>query len=291
MGEEMKDIEEDLRMRKELLERKCQQLEQYLPKPKKDVSHLRMYPEHNLAWCENYKVGSSTWASHLLTLARVPIHQHTPIHRLAARHFSPIKEPSARERFLLSATTFLVVRHPFERLLSAFMDKLSKPITRKTHRPTAEHPHWSFFPFGNIQEAIRAKYRRGASNKSAPTFAEFLAYLVGEAGQAPWNPSTVTGLVNNAHWRPITTNCDPCRQRYSLVMHLDTLARDSTFLKQKLGLNIDTGFVRREGAGGRTGHNRTVEAFKLVDPLLVSKLYQLYRLDFELFGFTAEDYL
>ena len=32
--------------------------------------------------------------------------------------------------------------------------------------------------------------------------------------------------------------------RYSLVMHLDTLARDSTFLKQKLGLNIDTGFVR-----------------------------------------------
>ena len=77
-------------------------------------------------------------------------------------------------------------------------------------------------------------------------------------------------------------------------MHLDTLARDSTFLKQKLDLDIDTGFVRwlplfqrhtschiifiylftevfgklrknlskaknlfrREGSGGRTGHNR-----------------------------------
>ena len=82
--------------------------------------------------------------------------------------------------------------------------------------------------------------------------------------------------VNNAHWRPITSNCDPCRQRcwtfpvdkqkglfcvlqslewktsckslwcrFSLVMHLDTLARDSTFLKQKLSLNIDTGFVRQ----------------------------------------------
>jgi len=176
--EEMKDIEENLKRRRELLERKCQQLEQSLPKTPKDASHLRMYPEHNLAWCENYKVGSSTWASHLLTLARVTIHQHTPIHRLAARHFSPIKEPVERKRFLLSATTFLVVRHPFERLLSAFMDKLSKPITRKTHRPTAEHPHWSFFPFGNIQEAIRSKYRRGAGNKSAPTFAEFLAYLV-----------------------------------------------------------------------------------------------------------------
>ena len=39
--EEMVEIEEELNRRRELLERKCQQLEQSLPKPKKDVSHLR----------------------------------------------------------------------------------------------------------------------------------------------------------------------------------------------------------------------------------------------------------
>ena len=40
--EEMVEIEEDLNRRRELLERKCQQLGQSLPKPKKDVSHLRL---------------------------------------------------------------------------------------------------------------------------------------------------------------------------------------------------------------------------------------------------------
>ena len=87
--EEMVEIEKELRQRKELLESKCRQLEQYLPEPKDEVSYLRsssemliwvsfdilcgmvwyvewgqgseiflirMYPEHNLAWCENYKV-------------------------------------------------------------------------------------------------------------------------------------------------------------------------------------------------------------------------------------------
>ena len=93
-----------------------------------------------------------------------------------------------------------------------------------------------------------------------------------------------------------------------MVMHLDTLARDMAYLSQKLNLNIDPGFVRREGGGGRTSQNRskqvniknkkktclpffrTLEAFRAVHPKTIRKLYKLYRLDFELFGFSAEEY-
>ena len=84
-----------------------------------------------------------------IQLLQVEIQQRTPIHRIAARRFSPIKvavvllgdlkvdnkgrfallrittlkpkDVAERQQFLESATTFLVVRHPFERLLSAFM--------------------------------------------------------------------------------------------------------------------------------------------------------------------------
>ena len=46
-------------------------------------------------------------------------------------------------------------------------------------------------------------------------------------------------------------------RRYSMVMHLDTLARDMAYLSQKLNLDIDPGFIRREGGGGRTSQNRS----------------------------------
>ena len=39
--EEMVEIEEEMKRRRGLLEAKCKQLEPDLPKPKKDVSHLR----------------------------------------------------------------------------------------------------------------------------------------------------------------------------------------------------------------------------------------------------------
>ena len=44
--------------------------------------------------------------------------------------------------------------------------------------------------------------------------------------------------------------------RYSMVLHLDSLSRDLAFLSQKLNLDIDPGFVRRQGGGGRTSQTR-----------------------------------
>ena len=41
-----------------------------------------------------------------------------------------------------------------------------------------------------------------------------------------------------------------------MVLHLDSLSRDLAFLSQKLNLDIDPGFVRRQGGGGRTSQTR-----------------------------------
>ena len=43
--------------------------------------------------------------------------------------------------------------------LSCPQDKLSRPMTRTKSGPTLEHPHWSFHPFGTIQQIILHRFK------------------------------------------------------------------------------------------------------------------------------------
>ena len=74
-------------------------------------------------FCEIFiQIASSTWAIHLLKLNKMKTDQ---CHRAVGRKFPPL---SGRERkkFLKTGTSILVVRDPFERLVSAYLDKLAK---------------------------------------------------------------------------------------------------------------------------------------------------------------------
>ena len=53
--------------------------------------------------------------------------------------------------------------------------------------------------------------------------------------------------------RSIILNSVP---RYSMVIEMETLRRDSLYLNQKLGLDIDVGFVERGGQLGLTSFGR-----------------------------------
>jgi len=82
--EQMREVEQEIGLRRRILETNCRKLRSHLPREKKHLGHLRMDGEHGLAWCENYKVGSSTWAEQLLRLKGVSIGQTTPIHKVTS---------------------------------------------------------------------------------------------------------------------------------------------------------------------------------------------------------------
>ena len=75
-------------------------------------------------YCENYKIGSSTWAIHLLKMNKIPIYRRTPIHIVTRKNFPPLFG-AKKKRFLERATSLIIARDPFERLLSSFKVNLS----------------------------------------------------------------------------------------------------------------------------------------------------------------------
>ena len=101
------------------------------------------------------------------------------------------------------------------------------------------------------------------------TFREFVRYLVSQSwyliichhlpafhlqiGELSASPTAMKKMTHriNEHWKPVYLNCAPCSEQYDLVMKMETLARDSLYLQQKLGLKIDVEFVRK---GGKEGH-------------------------------------
>ena len=95
--------------------------------------------------------------------------------------------------------SFIVVRDPFERLVSAFLDKISK-------RYTPESREWE--TFGEIQVHIREHYRRTQREGLIPTFPEFAEFVTK-------NTTVLSPKINN-HWKPIYYNCAPCIEKYAL---------------------------------------------------------------------------
>ena len=88
--------------------------------------------EHRLAYCPNAKTGTSTWMHVLLGLVPwLPSSSATQdddwrgrFHAAAQRLFQmPMKWPAGRELFDL-LFSFVFVRHPFVRLVSAYQDKV-----------------------------------------------------------------------------------------------------------------------------------------------------------------------
>lgn len=109
---------------------------------------------------------------HLLKMAGLPIRKRMQLHLVTRKEFPPLLGVK-KAKFLGRADTvaFLIVRDPFERLVSSFVDKMSR-------RHTPAMVTWA--TFGEEQRVIRKFYRTERRNGSLPTFPEFVRYLVSD---------------------------------------------------------------------------------------------------------------
>nr|XP_053651287.1 carbohydrate sulfotransferase 11-like [Cherax quadricarinatus] len=127
-------------------------------------------------------------------------------------------EPRAIRHRLHTYTKFLFVRHPIERVVSAFRNKFEKNYTSSSYFKKR---------FG---VKIIKKYRKGNDPSDIPDsghgvkFSEFVSYLIDT------KPDQF-----NEHWAPMSSICHPCSVRYQFIGKYETLAEDAEYILRRVG--------------------------------------------------------
>jgi len=228
--------------------------------------------KHNLLFCRNAKVGTTTWLTHFLELSGKKntmleefgtnyskmLHRTVPgLFRIGSLHNTSIKSLANH------STSFSMVRHPFERLVSAFQDKIvdnSDPFYERV----VDHiiNNYGEINFENFVHMIikKSKTRCRRLNKC--------------------------GL--DKHWKPFISRCGYCDIPYKVIAKAENFAQDQKFIG-KLG-NIDFKTVATHVSSGGSTKELAKKYFSQLSLDTVKKLFSIYKVDFEMFGYSPQLY-
>ena len=97
-----------------------------------------------------------------------------------------------------------MVRHPFDRVLSAFCDRILRGCSHqaKTHIP-------------GILRSTKLKYDEKGCVSSFPTFKQFVEYIISDKGKD-----------SDPHWLRYSVACAPCLVSYDAIVKLETTEED-----------------------------------------------------------------
>ncbi|KMY90624.1 carbohydrate sulfotransferase 13 [Drosophila simulans] len=273
--------------RQEFMQRQCELLGDHT-QTLEDLSELQMDhmivdKEHKLLYCYVPKVACTNWKRVLMMLTNKWHNGTDPLQipgslAHSVGMFTKLYDLSeAEQQQVLSDeyTRFILVRHPLERLLSAYRNKLE-----------GDSPSARYFQ-SRVGRQIVKELRPGASNNSLErgddvSFGEFIEYLVtpelSRANQSDYNE----------HWEVIAKLCNPCVMKYNVVGKYDTLLDDSALALYLAGADNLT---------FPTGHKPSSTRANLrnyFDPLpigAIRKLYDIYEDDFRLFDYALDEVL
>ena len=240
------------------------------------LKSLMIDPNHHLASCTNAKVGSTTWF-HYFDMLLPKTEQIWTEGRLGAkkrtklmRKFSGNKifgykdkhrwidrasyEEFARDNNL---TTFTFVRHPFERIVSAYNDKI---ITQKKYRE---------FEYKSFSDFIERRVLRELESEKK------------------WKV--------DLHWKPFIDRCHHCSIPYTVIGRIETFQEDFVYiiLKNNLEKDLDLNngsLFHSPNSSNKDTKKETFQYFLQLNISQIQRLYNAYKIDFELFGYDIDVY-
>ncbi|XP_070579573.1 carbohydrate sulfotransferase 11-like [Ptychodera flava] len=213
--------------------------------------------KYKIMFCLIPKAGATNWRRAFLELAGT-------LKKGVGIHDQPIKlfrncRPNIQKTALTTYTKIMFVRHPFERLLSAYLDKF------------IENPEYSFLK--RYGKYIRYSPDGNGSLDGNLSFGKFVNFLLAARPQ-------------NRHWDTYFESCDPCRIKYDFIGKFDTLYPDIDYLSNALHVTFDFAKTARHATNSSS---RIRKFYSLLTREQILGLYRMYYDDFMLFGFPYPD--
>lgn len=282
---------------------------QHVKQALKDILYM---PKNNMSWCIVPKVASTSWSKALLELEGYTendlLHSDQPLQVLLRQTFRPVQIDHVNKT-LGTSLKFLFARHPFQRVVSAYRNKLEDSYKEEDGAYFYNNYGRRIVEGFRVQEQKEKKLVKKVVAESGvkenavaedpneepplspeeevvfkrePTFVEYVDYLIN---------SDV--LTYDEHWKPIWLQCHVCDFGYDYVIKYENF-------KEEIGLFINdlkergslpsNFFLQWENRGG-TDANTTRQYLKQISDHKLWKLYDKYRHDFGYFGYTMEDYV
>ena len=238
-----------------------------------------MSDNQQLLYCYIPKVACSNWKRVLLVLngdAADPWKIKTAdVHNRTLGLFRYLNEysPSEIVHRLNTYTKFLFVRHPFERLISAFRNKF------------IDSYNLTFFKdlYGRY---IIKHYRENPDAKSLRTgegvsFTEFVKFIL---SSPPENA--------DRHWRRYDFLCHPCLIYYDYIGKFENLVPESIAFLKLLEVDNKVQFPKNKTSNYSVSTSTlTKQYFQELPPHIKTKLFAYYKDDFKMFGYSKYEYL
>ena len=216
------------------------------------------------------QVGTTTWLAHFLNISDLTLEQKAVVntsrllHKVVPplfkvpRHLLPISQLAK------STVSFSMVRHPFERLVSAYQDK----IVDNTD-PSYTH--------------IASKLKREYGEVS---FHSFALYVLDTAKHMCRPPPARCHL--DVHWRPFYARCAFCTTHYKVIAKAETFSTDLEQIGRLAGIHFPT-LVTHHSSGDTSELAATY--FRQVPVDVVDELAHLYKPDLAMFGYSVDTYI
>ena len=250
------------------------------------ASHHQFFvqKEKKLMWCKVPKAASTSWLFAFLSLAHVPMSEIPEDNGMGLHAFLREKYPMLTKnlfkKMLPQTIKFLVARHPFERVISAYVDKLENYTRDVEYRGGYYYAMYGHDIVSTYRHKYKLKFPENPLfDRREPSFLEFVEYLID------------TPLEKfDEHWKPIFILCPPCHFSFDIIIKMETFKEDTNFLLNQRDLDVNI-LARKHQAKGSDGKELAKRLFSQVPKRMVESLHKKYRVDFDTFEYDLEEYI